>query len=153
MGHWKQSRGEPPIDYNMGEWPTALQIQQIREHLQMPALEDPEFSGILEGEQSDAGRSDEGRRVRPKEELERAGLSSIQVQQLVEDRKGSGGGKGNTPRLPGPEVVRPADPTEVERSIKALPTPPAPSAQQGAADQVPQSPKQGNDAGKGSKSG
>eukprot|EP00969_Alexandrium_andersonii_P192187 8488701-Alexandrium_andersonii.AAC.1 len=60
----------------MGEWPTALQIQQIRELLFMPALEDPEFSGILQGEQSDAGASDEGRRIRPEDELRRTGLSS-----------------------------------------------------------------------------
>eukprot|EP00969_Alexandrium_andersonii_P153105 6770367-Alexandrium_andersonii.AAC.1 len=52
LDHWKQSRGEPPVDYDgpwyMGEWPTALQIQQIRERLHTPALEDPELPGVLE---------------------------------------------------------------------------------------------------------
>eukprot|EP00969_Alexandrium_andersonii_P041633 1825165-Alexandrium_andersonii.AAC.1 len=63
----------------MGELPSALQIQQIRELMLMPTLEDPEFSGILQGEQSDAA-SDEGRRIRPEDELRRTGLSRIQTQ-------------------------------------------------------------------------
>eukprot|EP00969_Alexandrium_andersonii_P305604 13508580-Alexandrium_andersonii.AAC.1 len=70
----------------------------------MPALEDPEFSGVLEGELSDAGRSDEGRRIRPGEELKRTGLSSIQVQEIVEGRKGSGREKGSHTPKSGPEL-------------------------------------------------
>eukprot|EP00969_Alexandrium_andersonii_P200676 8865209-Alexandrium_andersonii.AAC.1 len=96
MDHWNKSLGEEPPDYNgpwWGRFPSELQIQQIRAFLNMPALDGPEFAGILRREKEDAGEGDEGHGVRPGAELWQTGLSNVHAQSIVEGR-GAAKGEG-----------------------------------------------------------
>eukprot|EP00969_Alexandrium_andersonii_P294803 13030961-Alexandrium_andersonii.AAC.1 len=57
LDHWKQSAGEPLIDFKGPCWgvelPTEDVIQSIRDHLSMPPLQDTQFAGLLYGEDAD----------------------------------------------------------------------------------------------------
>eukprot|EP00969_Alexandrium_andersonii_P216674 9570248-Alexandrium_andersonii.AAC.1 len=52
LDHWKSAVGGERPDYNGAWWselPSVLQIQEIRNFLDMPALDGPEFAGVLHG--------------------------------------------------------------------------------------------------------
>eukprot|EP00969_Alexandrium_andersonii_P181792 8033926-Alexandrium_andersonii.AAC.1 len=54
LDHWKQSLGEKLPGYNGAWWgqlPPVEEVQRIRAHLSMPPLDDPQFAGILHGEE------------------------------------------------------------------------------------------------------
>eukprot|EP00969_Alexandrium_andersonii_P276723 12231431-Alexandrium_andersonii.AAC.1 len=58
MDNWKRSLGEEQLDYRgawWGKFPPEQTIPAIRNFLGMPALEGPEFAGILREEWEDTG--------------------------------------------------------------------------------------------------
>eukprot|EP00969_Alexandrium_andersonii_P199670 8819569-Alexandrium_andersonii.AAC.1 len=82
---WRQDQKEELPDFEgpwwgRGSFPSESQVQQIRNTLGLPALVDPEFVGMLPGEDENADDSDRGPRAVAAVNLSRTGLFNVHPQ-------------------------------------------------------------------------